>query len=71
MRNPNINAIEMNINNGRIMQLTQHDTDQPIIYTTYNAASGLVDYECEIAPGDIVMLMNYYRQQKDKGEPII
>lgn len=65
-----INRIEMEINNGRTMQFAQQDYDGTILLTTYNTKSGLVDHEEDISPGDMVMLFNYYRHQKDKGLPI-
>lgn len=65
-----INFIEMEINNGRIMQLAQQGKDENILLTTYNIASGLVDFETEISAGDMVMLINYYRYQKENGNVI-
>lgn len=67
----NCNFIEAIINNGRVLQLAQREKDDPILVTTYNMESGLVDSETEIAPGDLVMLINYYRQQKEKGQPLL
>jgi len=63
--------IEMEINNGRTMQLAQQTYDGTIAFTTYNTQSGLVDHEEDISPGDMVMLLNYYRHQKEKGLAII
>lgn len=65
-----INMIEMEINNGRTMQLAQQGRDKNITLTTYNTESGLVDFEKEITPGDMVMLINYYRFQKENGNEI-
>jgi len=62
--------IEMEINNGRTMQLAQQGRDKNITLTTYNTESGLVDFEKEITPGDMVMLINYYRFQKENGNEI-
>ncbi len=62
-----MNRIEMAINNGRTMQLAQHQCDDDITLTTYNTASGLVDREETITPGDMVTLINWYRYQKDNG----
>lgn len=61
------NFIEMEANNGRTMQLAQHKRDGNILFTTYNAKSGLVDSEITITPGDMVTLLNWYRYQKDNG----
>lgn len=66
-----IHRIEMEINNGRTMQLAQQDYDGTISLTTYNSKSGLVDHEEDISPGDMVMLLNYYRHQKAKGLPLL
>jgi len=65
-----INMIEMEINNNRTMQLAQQGRDQNIPLTTYNSESGEVDGEEEISPGDMVMLLNYYRFQKENGNVI-
>lgn len=65
-----INFIEMEINNGRTMQLAQQGRDKNITLTTYNTNSCLVDHEEEITPGDMVVLINYYRYQKENGKPI-
>jgi len=64
------NMIEMEINNGRTMQLAQQGRDKNITLTTYKTKSGLVDLELEITPGEMVMLINYYRFQKDNSNPI-
>lgn len=65
-----IHRIEMEINNGRTMQLAQQAYDGTILFTTYNTESGLVDHEEDISPGEMVMLLNYFRFQKEKGLPI-
>ena len=65
-----IHRIEMEINNGRTMQLAQQSYDGTIAFTNYNTESGLVDHEESVSPGDMVMLMNYYRYQKENGLPI-
>jgi hypothetical protein len=62
-----INKIETEINNGRTMQLTQQQYDGKILLTTFNAKSGLVDHEEEISPGDLTMMVNWYRYQKSIG----
>jgi hypothetical protein len=60
----------MEINNGRTMQLAQQGRDKNITLTTYNTNSALIDFETEITPGDMVMLINYYRHQKENGNKI-
>ena len=64
------NVISMEINNGRTMQLTQQEYDGKINLATFHTKSGLYDHEEEICPGDMVMLINYYRDKKQKGEPL-
>ena len=66
-----INLIEMEINNGRTMQLAQQGKEKNITLTTYNTNSGEVDFEAEITPRYMVMLINYYRYQKEHGERIL
>ena len=66
-----INIIEMEINNGRTMQLAQQGRDKNITLTTYDNKSGLVEHETEITPADMVMLINYYRIQKEYGKEIL
>lgn len=62
-----INRIEMEINNGRTMQLAQQEYDGEITLTTYHTENGLVDKEISVSPGEMVMVMNYYRYQKENG----
>ena len=65
-----IQRIEVEINNGRTMQLAQQGYDDTIAFTTYDTKSGLVDYFEDICPADMVMLLNYYRYQKENNLPI-
>lgn len=65
-----IDVMEFEINNQRTMQLTQQTYDGNVTFTTYKKESGKVDYEETISPGDMVMLMNYYRFQKENNLPI-
>lgn len=61
--------ISVDINNGRKMILEQYKHDGGIrVTTTYGK---MVDNGFNLSPGDLVMLINYYRQQLDKGEPIL
>lgn len=62
-----INRIEMEVNNGRIIQLAQQQIDGNITLTTYNKKSALVDHEQNISASDMVMLINYYRYIKDNN----
>ena len=45
-----INRIEMEINNGRTMQLAQQGRDKNITLTTYNTNSALIDFVSIHAP---------------------
>ena len=53
--------ISVDVNNGRIMTLTQEAHDDFIILSTDG-------YKIKIAPGELVMLMNYYSNCKDGTE---
>ena len=57
----------MNINNSRIMSLTQHQCDGDITLTTCGAGTGDIDHEETISAGDMVTLLNWYRYQKANG----
>ena len=61
--------ITVDINNGRKMTLEQYKHDGGIRVTT--AYGKVVDNGFTISPGNLVMLINYYQQQKEKGEPIL
>jgi hypothetical protein len=63
-------TIGMKINNGRAMQLVQKSFDGTITLETYETKTGITDYEGNISPGDMVMLINYYRHQKENNLPI-
>ncbi len=62
-----MNRIEMNVNNNRIMSLTQHRRDESITLTTYGAGTGEIDHEETISAGDMVTMLNWYRLQKRNG----
>ena len=59
-----IHSIELDINNGRTMQLAQQDYNGTITFTTYATKEGAIENEMHISPGDMVMLLNYYRYIK-------
>lgn len=61
--------ITVDINNGRKMVLEQYKHDGGIKVTT--GPGKIVDNSFTISPGDLVMLINYYQQQKEKNEPIL
>jgi len=61
------NKIEMEINNGRTMQITQQKYDSDITLMTYNTRSGIMDSTSLIKPCDMVMILNWYRYQKENG----
>lgn len=60
-----MNKISMDINNGPKMTLEQQKHDGGIRVTT--AYGKIVDNEFTISPGDMVMMVNWYRHQKDIG----
>ena len=64
-----MSKISVDINNGRKMVLEQYKHDGGIRVTT--AYGKVIDNGFTISPGDLVMLINYYQQQKDKGEPVL
>ena len=64
-----MNKIELQVNNGRTMQLVQDKYDGDITLNVFDNTH-VFDYTETIPPGDMVMLINYYRCQKALGEPI-
>lgn len=64
-----MNKISVDINNGRTMTFQQYKHDGGIRVTT--GRGKMSDNGFTLSPGDLVMLINYYHQQKDKGEPIL
>lgn len=61
-----MNKIEMNVNNGRTLSLIQHESDRDINIMTTDS-EGIIQTIDNINAGDMVMLLNYYRYQKDHG----
>ena len=57
------------INNGRHMQVSQTKPDGPVKVETYAPAGDKMNKEqsIEISPGDFVMMVNWYRYQKENG----
>ena len=57
------------INNGRHMQISQTKPDGPVKAETYEPAGDKMKKEqsIEISPGDFVMMVNWYRYQKENG----
>lgn len=60
-----MNKISIDINNGRKMTLEQYKHDGGIRVTT--AYGKVIDNGFTISPGDMVMMVNWYRHQKDIG----
>lgn len=56
--------IKLNVNNGRIIEMTQEKADGNITVKTTASKS------YNISAGDMVMLLNYYQFQKDHNEEI-
>lgn len=61
--------ITVDINNGRTMTLEQYKHDGGIRVTTQRGK--VEDNGFTISPGDLVMLINYYQQQRECGEDIM
>ncbi len=63
--------MEFEVNNGRKIVLEQAEPDGLVNVTTWEAPGddGVRDCESEytISPGDFVMMLNWYRYQKDIG----
>lgn len=67
MKNLENNKIDIEINNGRTMRITQTDSDKArcgIGVETLDEDSNLEEREL-ISEGDFVMLINYYRYIKE------
>ena len=62
--------IKLNVNNNRSIEITQEQEDSKINVDVLDS-KGEVEYYYEILAGDMVMLLNYYQNQKDKGEEIL
>lgn len=52
------NKISFDVNNGRVIELTQGSHNADIIVST-------TDYDYTISSGDFVMLLNYYKFVKN------
>lgn len=69
-----MNTISFEINNQRTMQLVQRSHDGStllIIKNQHGDHESIPDSEAFISPGDFVMLVNYYRECKRTGKPIL
>jgi len=60
--------IEIEVNNGRKITLSQDKKDGAI--TCKTGTKNNIDSEFNIPTGDMVMLINYYRYKKDKNEEL-
>lgn len=60
--------IKIEVNNRRCIEMTQIHNGSIVVKT--KDSEGIVDDEYIIDEGDFVMLLNYYRYQKDNGEEI-
>ena len=61
--------LTFDINNQRTLSMTQSQHDGKIKVTTGTEAK--TDSEYYISPGDMVMLLNYYRVQKESGKELL
>ena len=57
--------ISMAVNNGGVMSLSQLAHDKPVLLTVFRSQG---ESEHQISPGDMVMLMNYWRNCKKGRE---
>lgn len=66
------NFFSFEVNNHGQMTAEQLEHDGSITVTVSHIEGGYREYDSEftISPGDFVMLMNYYRYQKEHGNPI-
>lgn len=62
--------ISFDINNGQKIALEQAKHDGGVVVTK-TCGKVVSDATFTISPGDMVMLLNYYRQQKEKGLEVI
>lgn len=58
--------MKFKVNNGRTIEVFQAREDGPVYVTTYDSKSGKESSEI-ISPGDFVMMLNWYRYQKENG----
>lgn len=64
--------MEFEVNNQRKIELEQTNPDSLVHVTTWGAERGgirEVESEYDISPGDFVMMLNWYRYQKENGNP--
>ena len=61
--------IKFNTNNKTSIEVTQATPDGKINVDVLDS-KGEVDYYYTITPADMVMLLNYYQHQKDRGKEI-
>jgi hypothetical protein len=62
-----MNKLSFNVNNGHTLSLTQRQHDGSTLIQVENEAGHteyIADSEAFISPGDMVMLINYYRYIK-------
>lgn len=58
--------MKFKVNNGRTIEVFQAREDGPVYVTTYSSKGD--EEDCEIiSPGDFVMMLNWYRYQKENG----
>jgi hypothetical protein len=73
------NRISFEVNNGGTLTFEQEQHDGHVDAIVWEAAhkdeNGInvrgVRHGYEISPGDMVLLFDYYAQQREKGEPIL
>lgn len=58
--------MKFKVNNGRTIEVFQAREDGPVYVTTYNSKGEKESSEI-ISSGDFVMMLNWYRYQKENG----
>lgn len=58
--------MKFKVNNGRTIEVFQAREDGPVYATTYDSKGEKEGSEI-ISPGDFVMMLNWYRYQKQNG----
>jgi len=58
--------MKFKVNNGRTIEVFQEREDGPVYATTHDSKGEIENSEI-ISPGDFVMMLNWYRYQKENG----
>jgi hypothetical protein len=58
--------MKFNVNNGRVVEVVQASNDGPVYVFTYDC-KGEKESTKSISAGDFIIILNWYRYQKDNG----